>query len=486
MWAELNGPRECIGQTDQEKMMGNGNSSNLVSIRLGTEDDLADATALASRVLAKAPSNLDPVSLQFSHDLFVAVSLYIAYTEKNGTLTDMLDFLVDPSWDCARQVFCYFQHADQAFQQSNAAIWRKGFLKKIARLTDESAAESLLTRCHLHWKKAVIAIGGVTKRKAIPRASMPVFNQEAVAKAVEMVSGLKEDKKAGIDRILQNAQVNDGYRAVPDAKMSCIKLEGAKSRFENLVEPISRLQIDLVLASAMKPEEFRITPILLLGDPGIGKTYLATQLAGALGVPMEKISAGGAQGGFQLNGSHTSWQGARPGSLFTLLAEGKSASPVVVIDEVDKIGDSNYPVLAVLLDLLEPHTAKEFKDQFFEMAFDASRMIFVLTANSLDGVPAALLSRVEVFDVPRPEPVQRLRIIEELVKQLCLKTKKQITLDNSTSQSLAERMDIDLRRLSRLVKEAFARAMQSGETLVSVQVPAFSGKRTIGFSAYRV
>jgi ATP-dependent Lon protease len=277
--------------------------------------------------------------------------------------------------------------------------------------------------------------------------------------------------------------MHDGFRSVPEARKAGLRLEKAKIQFENLVEPINRLQVDLALASAMKPEDFRITPILLLGDPGIGKTYLAMQLAQALGVGMEKISAGGAQGGFQLTGSHTSWTGSRPGSLFTLLAEGRCATPVVVIDEVDKIRDSQYPVLPVLLDLFEQQTARCFKDEFFEMQFDASRIIFVLTANSLEGVPAPLLSRLEVFDVPRPEPAQRMRIIQNEVAMLRRKTDRQIKLDKASSELLAERKDIDLRKTTRLVREAFTRALQAGELVAKLMVPKFEGRHQIGFGS---
>ncbi|MCW2314288.1 hypothetical protein [Rhodoferax antarcticus] len=139
--------------------------------------------------------------------------------------------------------------------------------------------------------------------KATAKRRSDLENPQAVAKAVQMVSGLTVDKKSCSERILQNAQVNDGYRVVPDARKTHAKLEEAKARFENLVEPIASLQRDLVLAAAMDPDGFRITPILLLGEPGIGKTYLATQLAEALSVATDKISAGGAQGGFQLTGS---------------------------------------------------------------------------------------------------------------------------------------------------------------------------------------
>lgn len=249
-----------------------------------------------------------------------------------------------------------------------------------------------------------------------------------------------------------------------------------------MAEPIDRLKMDLILAGAMKPEKFRITPILLLGEPGIGKTYLASQLATSLGVPMEKISAGGAQGAFQLNGSHSSWTGARHGLLSALLADGQSATPVVVVDEVDKIRDSQYPVLPVLLDLLEPDTGRRFKDEFFEMEFDASRIIFVMTANSLDGVPTSLLSRLEVFDVPRPEPAQRLRIILATVAQLRQETKKRIEFDMNECEMLAERVDLDLRKTTRMVRESFARAVHSRDSVGRLLMPKSGGRVAIGFA----
>lgn len=125
----------------------------------------------------------------------------------------------------------------------------------------------------------------------------------------------------------------------------------------------------------MDPKRFRITPTLLLGDPGIGKTFLASELAKGLGGSTEKISAGGMQGGFQLTGSHSIFTSAKYGQVFKALAEGKTTSPVFVIDEVDKFGlDERYPILPVLLDLFEHDTACCFKDEFLEMNFDASRI----------------------------------------------------------------------------------------------------------------
>lgn len=149
---------------------------------------------------------------------------------------------------------------------------------------------------------------------------------------------------------------------------------------------------------------------------------------------------------------------------------------------MDKIQTLQLPFLPVLLDLFEPNTSRRFKDEFLEMQFDASRIIFILTANSLDGVPTPLLSRVEVFNVPRPEPQQRRRIIRAEAELLRLKTKWPIKMDRSTSEMLAERVDIDLRKTTRLVKEAFTKAMLAGDKVAKLVLPKTTeGRRTIGF-----
>ena len=457
------------------------NDFDLARIRVDTAHDLADAQELVNQLLSKATAGLDRASAQFSCDFLTAISLHLAYEKKGGNLIDILDYFDDPRWDDDRQKFTSLYYGMENFQPA-AKLWTEAFLKSKSEI-ETDLLRTLIKRCRLHLSSVGAHSGPRAKRRVKTRGTVPVFGQEALAKAVAGVSEIKEGLRATGERIIQNAHVNAGCRTLPDAKRAVTKLEAAKLRFENLVEPLGRLQTDLVLSAAMKPQEFRISPILLLGDPGIGKTFLATQLADALGVTTEKISAGGAQAGFQFTGSHRSWNNACPGLLFSLLAEGHSASPVVVIDEVDKIHDSNYPVLPVLLDVLDAETAKHAKDEFFEMEFDASRIIFVLTANSLDGVPSPLLSRVEVFHVPPPEPSQRLRIIQATAEKLRQKTKRPIVLDSDSCKELADRVDIDLRRLTRLVNEAFARSMQAGKTVAPIAIPGISGKRGIGFHA---
>ena len=457
---------------------------NALGIRVGSNDDLADAIALAERILKKANYQLDPVTAALSKHLFIATAMYFSYSEKTQSLQAMLDFLIDPTWDSELQMLHCLGDAKTAFQQKAANLWFGAFVSNIKPLSAERAAR-LVKRCHAHWSTAInisdVKLKPKIKSKSKSSRTVKVFAPEAIDKATEALGNIVEARRGGGEGVLENARMHDGFRYVPNAKKAGRQLDKTKLQFENLAAPIERLQVDLALASAMSPADFRMTPLLLLGDPGIGKTYLAMQLAQALGVNMEKISAGGAQGSFQLTGSHNSWTGARPGALFTLLAEGQYATPVVVIDEVDKIRDSQYPVLPVLLDLFEPQTARCFKDEFFEMQFDASRIIYVLTANSLEGVPAPLLSRLEVFDIPRPEPAQRLRIIENEAALLRHKTGLNIRLDKVGCDALADRQDIDLRKTTRLVSEAFARALQAGELVAKLLVPKLEGRCRMGF-----
>lgn len=442
----------------------------LPKIRIGTANDIADAMAFAKKLLKNAlPPGL--LSAQFSQDLLVAVLMMTTYRHPECGLSDVLYYLIDPLWDSPRQLINELKDAGKAFSPA-AAVWFSGFNAQLDSLAkNDRAITDLLQGANRHWSTALNQPKKPTRDLEKPSRTIQVFCPAALEQAAVTIADMHQERQGAGVRILEQARANQGNRTLPDAAQSSMNLEAQKLKFENLVAPIERLQVDLALAAAMSAQEFRIFPILLLGPPGIGKTFLANQLAEALGVTSEKISAGGAQGGFQLTGSHGAWMGAKPGMIAALLAKSASAAPVLVIDEVDKIYDDKYPFLPVLLDLLDAGTAKQFRDEYFEIAFDASRIIVILTANDLSQVPPPLLSRVDVFTILPPEPSQRLRIIEQTLAQLCKKTNQKIGFGLGVAERLAERMDIDLRQLNRLVNSAFAMALQGGDKVVRIQTP---------------
>lgn len=455
----------------------------LPKIAIHTDMDIVDTRVFAKRLLADEVPH-GPLSAQLSEDLLVAIVMITAYSHPEHGMSDVLYYLVDPMWVHPRQILTDLMSAKTtAFAQPAAAAWFAEFDIKLGVLwySDPKPVTGVFEAASRHWSNALKMPIPKPQPKPQPMLKsvdieasaqsdgrLQVFCAQALEKAVVAMADMPQERRVAGARILEQARADGGKRGLPNAQQAGMNLAAKLLEFENLVEPIERMQVDLALSAAMSPQDFRIAPLLLLGDPGIGKTYLASQLAQALGVPSQKISAGGAQGAFQLSGSHGTWSGALPGMVVSMLAQSSSAAPVLVIDEVDKIQDDRFPFTPVLLDLLDTDTAKRFRDEYFEMEFDASHLIVVLTANDISKVPLPLLSRVEVFMIPSPEPEQRLRIIEQTVAGLCQKTNRDIRLMEGAAERLAERTDIDLRQLHRLVSGAFAKAVQTGADVAYV------------------
>jgi len=460
-------------------------ANDLASLFFMEDDEVVGyAKALTARVLKNHLPGLDAFTARFCADLFTAVSLRVLHSVDQATWADVLNFLEDPAWDSTRQIILDLHRHDMSPHKTDVGRWLFESMRPIVNLP-EGSMERAFRRSLVVIRDAIAPGDGRIKPKARrvkKPASIQVFKPEAMARAFACIDKIDDKQRDRAERDLEAARANNGCRLIPNVRKAARNLERVAADFENLAEPIKHLQTGLALSGAMAPADFRVSPMLLLGDPGIGKTHLALQLANALGVPMDKLSAGGSQGAFQLTGSHASWNRAMPGSVFNLLSTGTSAAPVMVIDEVDKIGQaSQYPLEPALLDMMEPGTARTFKDEYYDLEFDASRIIFVLTANDLHSVPLPLQSRMSVFHVPRPQPEQRLRIILGEIARLQQKTRKHIDLD-STANDLAERVDMDLRQTIRLVQESFTKAMLARSATARVTMPT-AGRRSIGFMA---
>lgn len=152
-------------------------------------------------------------------------------------------------------------------------------------------------------------------------------------------------------------------------------------------------------------------PLLIVGEPGCGKSWWAQELAQALDVSHHFQSMPNVTASFEITGSSPSWSSARPGFVVRHFLETRCATPIFIFDEIDKMNAGNYDPRPSLLGLLEPATAKHFRDEFMDMEFDVSRSLFVATANSIDDISAPLLHRFTVIHVPMPNHAQRRSII---------------------------------------------------------------------------
>jgi ATP-dependent Lon protease len=162
-------------------------------------------------------------------------------------------------------------------------------------------------------------------------------------------------------------------------------------------------------------DALEITPMLLLGPPGVGKTHFAREVAKLLGTGMGFMSMSSLTAGWVLSGASSQWKGARPGKVFETLVDGAYANPVMVVDEIDKArGEHAYDPLGALYSLLEHDTAQTFTDEFAEVPIDASQVIWVATANDERSIPEPILNRMNVYQLDMPDHAAACTIAKRL------------------------------------------------------------------------
>lgn len=157
-----------------------------------------------------------------------------------------------------------------------------------------------------------------------------------------------------------------------------------------------------------------LPPLLLVGPPAAGKTWWAEELAHALGTRSEVIPMGSVTSSFELSGGSSSWNAARPGRILRAFIDTTSASPVFVLDEIEKCSPGNYDPMPSILYLTEPLTAARFRDEFFDSEFDVSRAIIIATANDPERMDPALRSRFREIGVSPPTREQRTPVIASI------------------------------------------------------------------------
>jgi ATP-dependent Lon protease len=335
---------------------------------------------------------------------------------------------------------------------------------------EEQAQAALIAKSEEEAKRKQVVADEAQKNKQMQQASpagkvakfkpgardIEILTRSAMSDLLDNVFRMDSGQKQTAKRINDKFDITGNrYRAIPVIKSADILALAAQ--FENMAEPIKQLASEVELMNRLPAKDFQITPILLLGGPGIGKTAFAMTLSKTLGVPFKKIN--GAEPSFALSGSHPTWTKAAPGLVMAQLALHNCAAPLFLVDEVDKPSGERYPLSSALLNLLEPENAMVFQDEFFQVNLNARHAIWILTANTTEGVGAPLLSRLNVFNIPSPGVQQRKRIIEAELEKLRTRTGADVKAAEGEVMLLAGLANLDLRQINRIVRDGFTAAL---------------------------
>jgi len=220
--------------------------------------------------------------------------------------------------------------------------------------------------------------------------------------------------------------------------------------------------------------------ILLVGPPGVGKTSIGKSIANALGRSFYRFSVGGMRDEAEIKGHRRTYIGAMPGKFIQAMKEVETANPVIMLDEIDKIGASYHgDPASALLEALDPEQNSDFLDHYLDLRFDLSKALFVCTANQLDTIPRPLLDRMETISLSGYIAQEKLQIARKYLLPRQLKRaglkRNQLKLNSAPLKAIIEgyARDAGVRRLEKqigkIVRKSVVKILDGEPTPIIVE-----------------
>jgi ATP-dependent Lon protease len=249
------------------------------------------------------------------------------------------------------------------------------------------------------------------------------------------------------------------------------------------IDRIKERIIEFLAVRKLKPDA-RSAILCFVGPPGVGKTSLGKSIAAAMGRKFERISVGGVRDEAEIRGHRRTYIGAMPGVIVRAIRDAGSTNPVLMIDEIDKMGaDFRGDPSSAMLEVLDPEQNQTFRDHYLDLPFDLSNVMFVCTANQLDTIPGPLRDRMEIIDLSGYTEEQKLEIAKrylaprQIERNGLSRTKIEITdkaleliIEGYTREAGVRQLEREIGAVCRKVAREFAEGTRKRKRMVGPKV----------------
>lgn len=222
-----------------------------------------------------------------------------------------------------------------------------------------------------------------------------------------------------LQRYYETLEATRGRLPIHTAPASLDSLRALSQKYPNFAELIAFVSDEVTLATLLKGGCLQLPPLVVDGEPGVGKTRFLHDLANTLGIHLETLDMASATAGFELSGSSSVWRGGRPGLVLEAIVRARYANPMILLDELDKVPrQDSSPIDGPLHALLEPVTASRFRDEYLKVRADFSYVNWIATCNDFAKLSLPIQSRFIRFQIKPPSQRQLPIVIQSIYVDL--------------------------------------------------------------------